>query len=101
MAADDLNAPLRRQTKAEARFSFSPLMWGLAACAFIVASVAGVWIAAVDDPDGGWPVAVASMVAAGLAGSDMWRTGIVGMQLLRHLDFRLDYRNGVALLEAR
>ncbi len=27
------------------------------------------------------PVAVASMVAAGLAGSDMWRTGIVGMQL--------------------
>ena len=27
------------------------------------------------------PVAVASMVAAGLAGSDMWRTGLVGMQL--------------------
>ena len=27
------------------------------------------------------PVAVASMVAAGIAGSDMWRTGIVGMQL--------------------
>ncbi len=27
------------------------------------------------------PVAVASMVAAGLAGSDMWRTGIVGVQL--------------------
>jgi polysaccharide deacetylase 2 family uncharacterized protein YibQ len=36
-------------------------VWGLAACAFIVASVAGVWIAAVDDPDGGWPVAVASI----------------------------------------
>jgi polysaccharide deacetylase 2 family uncharacterized protein YibQ len=61
MAADDLNAPLRRQDKAEARFSLSPLVWGLAACAFIVASVAGVWIAAVDDPDGGWPVAVASI----------------------------------------
>ena len=61
MAADDLNAPLRRRNKAEARFSFSPLVWGLAACAFIVASVAGVWIAAVDDPDGGWPVAVASI----------------------------------------
>ena len=27
------------------------------------------------------PVAVASMVAAGLAGSDMWKTGIVGVQL--------------------
>ena len=27
------------------------------------------------------PVAVASMVAAGLAGSDMWRTGLVGVQL--------------------
>ncbi len=27
------------------------------------------------------PVAVASMVAAGMAGSDMWRTGLVGMQL--------------------
>ncbi len=27
------------------------------------------------------PVAVASMVAAGIAGSDMWRTGLVGMQL--------------------
>jgi len=27
------------------------------------------------------PVAVASIVAAGLAGSDMWRTGLVGMQL--------------------
>ena len=27
------------------------------------------------------PVAVASMVAAGIAGSDMWRTGVVGMQL--------------------
>ena len=27
------------------------------------------------------PVAVASMVAAGLAGSDMWRTGVVGVQL--------------------
>ena len=61
MAADDLNAPLRRQDKAEARFSLSPLVWGLAACAFIVALVAAVWIAAVDDPDGGWPVAVASI----------------------------------------
>ncbi len=61
MAADDLNAPLRRQVKAEARFSFSPLVWGLAACAFIVASVAGVWIAAVDNPNGGRPVAVASI----------------------------------------
>ena len=27
------------------------------------------------------PVAVASMVAAGIAGSDMWRTGVVGVQL--------------------
>lgn len=27
------------------------------------------------------PVAVASMVAAGLAGTDMWRTGLVGMKL--------------------
>jgi TRAP transporter 4TM/12TM fusion protein len=27
------------------------------------------------------PVAVASMVAAGLAGSDMWKTGMVGVQL--------------------
>jgi TRAP-type uncharacterized transport system fused permease subunit len=27
------------------------------------------------------PVAVASIVAAGIAGSDMWRTGLVGMQL--------------------
>ncbi len=27
------------------------------------------------------PVAVASMVAAGLAGSDMWRTGLIGVQL--------------------
>ena len=27
------------------------------------------------------PVAVASMVAAGIAGSDMWRTGLVGVQL--------------------
>jgi len=27
------------------------------------------------------PVAVASIVAAGLAGSDMWRTGLAGMQL--------------------
>jgi TRAP transporter 4TM/12TM fusion protein len=27
------------------------------------------------------PVAVASMVAAGLAGSDMWKTGLVGVQL--------------------
>ena len=27
------------------------------------------------------PVAVASMVAAGMAGSDMWRTGLVGVQL--------------------
>jgi TRAP transporter 4TM/12TM fusion protein len=27
------------------------------------------------------PVAVASMVAAGLAGADMWKTGIVGLQL--------------------
>jgi TRAP-type uncharacterized transport system fused permease subunit len=27
------------------------------------------------------PVAVASIVAAGLAGSDMWRTGLVGVQL--------------------
>jgi len=27
------------------------------------------------------PVAVASMVAAGLAGADMWRTGLVGVQL--------------------
>ena len=27
------------------------------------------------------PVAVASMVAASMAGSDMWRTGLVGMQL--------------------
>ena len=27
------------------------------------------------------PVAVASMVAAGLAGADMWKTGMVGMQL--------------------
>jgi polysaccharide deacetylase 2 family uncharacterized protein YibQ len=61
MAADDLNAPLRRQDKAGVRFSLSPLVWGLAGCAFIVASVAGVWIAAVDDPDGGWPVAVASI----------------------------------------
>ena len=61
MAADDLNAPLRRQDKAEARFSLSPLVWSLAAFAFIVASVAGVWIAAVDDPDGGWPIAVASI----------------------------------------
>jgi polysaccharide deacetylase 2 family uncharacterized protein YibQ len=67
MAADDLNAPLRRQDKAEARFSLSPLVWGLAACAFIVASVAGVWIAAVDDPDGGWPVAVASIEDSGPA----------------------------------
>ncbi len=61
MAADDLNAPLRRQEKAETRFSLIPVMWGLAACAFIIASLAGVWIAAVDDPDGGWPVAVASI----------------------------------------
>ena len=61
MAADDLNAPLRRQDKAGVRFSLSPLVWGLAACAFIIASVAGVWIAAVDDPDGGRPVAVASI----------------------------------------
>jgi len=61
MAADDLNAPLHRQDKVEARFSLSPLVWGFAACAFIVASIAGVWIAAVDDPDGGWPVAVASI----------------------------------------
>ncbi len=61
MAADDLNAPLRRQDKAGGRFSLSPVIWGLAACAFIVASVAGVWIAAVDDPDGGRPVAVASI----------------------------------------
>ncbi|MDH3195597.1 MAG: divergent polysaccharide deacetylase family protein [Hyphomicrobiales bacterium] len=61
MATDDLNAPLRRQDKAKARVSLTPLVWGLAACAFIVASVAGVWIAAVDDPDGGWPVAVASI----------------------------------------
>lgn len=61
MAADDLNAPLRRQDKAKPRFSLLPLVWGLAACAFLVASLAGVWIAAVDDPDGGWPVAVASI----------------------------------------
>ncbi|NQV55992.1 MAG: TRAP transporter fused permease subunit [Rhodospirillales bacterium] len=27
------------------------------------------------------PVAIASMVAAGMAGSDMWRTGLVGMRL--------------------
>lgn len=27
------------------------------------------------------PVAVASMVAAGMAGSDMWRTGLIGVQL--------------------
>jgi polysaccharide deacetylase 2 family uncharacterized protein YibQ len=61
MAVDDLNAPLRRHDKAGVSLSFSPLVWCLAACAFIVASVAGVWIAAVDDPDGGRPVAVASI----------------------------------------
>ena len=58
MAAKDLNTPFRK--KAPRRPRGTPFMASVPiALAVSLAAVAAVWIAVVDDPDGGQPVAVA------------------------------------------
>jgi polysaccharide deacetylase 2 family uncharacterized protein YibQ len=62
MAANDLNQPLRRKGRpapAQGRRSFVPA--ALVSAAVILAMVAAVWVAIVDDPDGGRPVVVAAI----------------------------------------
>lgn len=60
MPANDLNNPLRRKLRPRSRrpIVIAPMMIGVAV---VLAVVAAIWIAVVDDPDGGEPVAVASI----------------------------------------
>jgi polysaccharide deacetylase 2 family uncharacterized protein YibQ len=60
MAANDLNAPLTRNIRRAAvrRPVLAPF---IIASALVVALVAGIWVAVVDDPQGGRPVAVAAI----------------------------------------
>lgn len=58
MAANDLNNPFRLKPKRQARQP-QPVLAGIViAGALALALVAAVWMAVVDDPDGGRPVAV-------------------------------------------
>jgi polysaccharide deacetylase 2 family uncharacterized protein YibQ len=60
MPANDLNNPLRRKLRPRSRRP-SVIAPTIIAIAVVLAVVAAVWIAVVDDPDGGEPVAVASI----------------------------------------
>lgn len=60
MPPNELNRPLRRAIRQRSRRSpvIAPAIVGVA---LVLAVVAAVWVAVVDDPDGGQPVAVASI----------------------------------------
>jgi polysaccharide deacetylase 2 family uncharacterized protein YibQ len=62
MAPNDLDQPLRRRTPAPDDRALRPLVvTGVISAAVVVALAAGVWIAMVDDPSGGQPVAIAAI----------------------------------------
>jgi hypothetical protein len=60
MPSDDLNKPLRRQVRPPAA-KRGPFLPAALAGGLLLASAVAVWVAVVDDPDGGYPVAVASI----------------------------------------
>ena len=61
MAENDLNQPLRRRHALKGQAPRSLIVTGTVAAAAAVALFAGMWIAVVDDPLGGRPVAVAAI----------------------------------------
>ncbi|MBA3516498.1 MAG: divergent polysaccharide deacetylase family protein [Rhizobiales bacterium] len=67
MAANDLNNPFRSKARREARPRQPALAWAVIAGAAVVAIVGLLWVAVVDDPDGGRPVSVAMIEDAPVA----------------------------------
>src|SRR5258708_7681135 len=61
MADDDLNQPLRGRAPKSGRQSRPFIAAGLISITALLILLAGVWIAVVDDPLGGQPVAVAAI----------------------------------------
>lgn len=61
MAKDDLNQPLRRQGRESSRRRRLILAPVIVSAALVLGIVAAIWVAVVDDPDGGHPAAVATI----------------------------------------
>ena len=61
MAANDLNIPLHRKGRAPAAPRRPVIAPVLISAALVLALVAAIWVAVVDDPNGGRPVAIAAI----------------------------------------